>query len=646
MKRFLFTLSALVLILLSTDCAASRDKNFHIFLCFGQSNMEGNARIEARDLEGVSPDFLMMAAVDDPGMGRVKGKWYPAVPPLCRPGTGLTPVDYFGRTMVEYLPEGHKVGVINVAIGGCKIQCFMPDSVKAYLAGSPDWLQNFAANYENDPYNYLVNLARKAQKDGVISGILLHQGESNTGDEAWLGMVKQVYEKLLADLKLKAEDVPLLAGEVVNSDRGGVCAAHNPIINRLPEVIPTAHVISSSGCKENFDRLHFTADGYRELGKRYARKMLALMGVDVPDDRRWYLFNQVESPIIHPVPDFPGMPEEMKQKAPSATFNVSAPHAKEVLFSSQFTDGNLPMVRNSKGVWSITVQPDRADIYPYNFIIDGTSVNDPLNMNLFPNENFKASLVEFPSADAFYTVRDVPHGRMQYCTFHSDVLGMWRPLVVYTPAGYDTSGKDYPVFYLISGTTDTEETWFKVGKLNTILDNLIAEGKAEPMIVVMPYGYMMKGTPAPSTMGAVSMYREASDEMVKSVMPFVEANFRTINDRDHRAVAGFSRGGGQSLFTALSNLDKFAYLCSYSAYLTPEMMTKCFPELDAAALDSQLKLFWYGVGTSDFLYEEVLKNQAYLDGLGVHYEKMFTDGGHTWMNARTYLATTLQKLFK
>ena len=643
MKKFLIS----AVFALFALASSAQDKNFHIFLCIGQSNMEGNARIEQQDLEGVDPRFRMMAAVNDKGRKRVQGKWYTAVPPLCRPNTGLTPVDYFGRTMVKYLPEDQKVGIIHVAVAGCKIQCFMPDSLQSYVASEADWLKAIIKEYDNDPYNHLIKLAKKAQKDGVISGILLHQGESNTGDEAWLGMVKSVYENILKDLNLKAEDVPLLAGEVVNSDRGGTCASHNEIINRLPEVIPTAHVISSSGCTENFDRLHFNAAGYRELGRRYALEMLNIMNVPVPTGREWYTDNSVESPIIHPkMPAFPWM-NPNKYTTPFATFSVSAPDAKEVLFSSQFTEGNLPMVKNSRGIWSISVQPPVEDIYPYNFIIDGVPVSDPLNTDLFPNENFKASLVEFPDPTKPYTMKkDVPHGRMQYCSVWSDVLNMWRPLVVYTPAGYDSSTDKYPVFYLVSGTTDTEETWFKVGKTNIILDNLIAEGKAEKMIVVMPYGYMMKGTPMPTSLAAAEMYTEFATELTHTVMPYVEKEFRTVNDRDHRAIAGFSRGGGQSLFTALSNLDKFAYLCSYSAYLTPEMMDKYFPDLTAEKLKSELKLYWYGVGTSDFLYQEVLKNQAYLDAKGISYEKMFTEGGHTWMNARTYLATTLQKLFK
>jgi alpha-L-fucosidase 2 len=191
--------------------------------------------------------------------------------------TGLTPADYFGRTLCDSLPENQRIGVINVAVGGCKIELFDADSCANYIATSPDWLKNMAREYDNDPYGRLVEMAKKAQQQGVIRGILLHQGESNAGQQDWPLKVKKVYERLLSDLNLKAEDVPLIAGEVVNEDVKGSCAAMNPIIQTLPEVIPTAHVVSSAGLPCAFDHLHFTAAGYRELGKRYAEAMLPLL---------------------------------------------------------------------------------------------------------------------------------------------------------------------------------------------------------------------------------------------------------------------------------------------------------------------------------------------------------------------------------
>lgn len=625
MKRLILALSAFL-------CAAqvfAQDPDFHIYLCFGQSNMEGNARIEDQDRENVSDRFKMMAVVDNPEMGRVKGQWYTAVPPLCRPGTGLTPADYFGRTLVETLPENVKVGVVHVAIGGCHIETFLPDSISNYVEKrAPGWMKGMLAAYDNDPYARLIEMAKIAQKDGVIKGILVHQGESNTGDPRWPGQLKKVYDNIIRDLDLQGEVVPLLVGEVVNSDRGGVCASHNAVIARVPEVIPQAHVISSSGCDTAFDLLHFNAAGYRELGKRYANKMLQLLGYDVPQ-QGWR--DVVFKPHVF-------------HRDGRITFNHDAPAAKKVELSGQFLERNIPMVRNSRGIWSATVRPAKADIYPYNFVVDGVAAQAQNNMAVFPNENFKASLLEIPDPDALYTVNDVPHGKVQYCTYKSDVMGEYRPVLVYTPADYEKGNKKYPVFYLVSGTTDTEETWFKVGKVNVILDNLIAQGKAVPMIVVMPYGNVFGSTPSPTTLAAAKMYEKFEQELTECVMPFVEKNFRTKNNRENRAIGGFSRGGGQSLFTVYSNFDKFSWLASYSAYLTPEVMDIYFPDLqnDIKSLD----LMWFGVGTSDFLYRNVLDHQKYFDEKGIAYEKMFTEGGHTWMNARTYLAETLQKFFK
>lgn len=262
----------------------SRDTNFWIFICFGQSNMEGYPGIQEQDKGPVSDRFQVLAAVDFPKLGREKGHWYPAVPPLCRPSTGLSPVDYFGRTVVSNVPPNVKVGVVSVAVGGCKIELFEKDSYQTYAATAPSWMTNVIRAYGGNPYQYLVDLAKLAQKDGVIKGILLHQGESNTGDKHWPEKVKSVYDNLIKDLDLNPELVPLLAGEVVNADQKGACASMNKIIDELPKTIPTAHVVSSAGCEAiPPDHLHFSAAGYRELGKRYATTMLGLLGYK-PDD--------------------------------------------------------------------------------------------------------------------------------------------------------------------------------------------------------------------------------------------------------------------------------------------------------------------------------------------------------------------------
>ena len=250
------------------------DPNFHVYLCLGQSNMEGNARVEPQDRDGLSPRFKMMAAVDFPNTGREMGKWYVAVPPLCREHTGLTPADYFGRTMVENSPENVSIGVINVSIGGCSIDLFDEDKAPAYIARSANWLQNFCKSYDDNPFRRLVDMAKKAQEAGVIKGILLHQGCTDNGQRDWPERVKLVYERLLAELNLTAEECPLIVGELVSQQDNGTCSLHNSVIATLPLVIPTAYVVPSLGCQGNFDKLHFTADGYRELGRRYAQVML------------------------------------------------------------------------------------------------------------------------------------------------------------------------------------------------------------------------------------------------------------------------------------------------------------------------------------------------------------------------------------
>ena len=266
------------LLLLSLN-AFSQDTNFWIFLCFGQSNMEGFPGVEPQDKTNVDNRFQVLAAVDFPRMDRKKGNWYPAVPPLCRPATGLCPADYFGRTMVANLPKNIRVGVVNVAVAGCKIELFEKDNYLTYASNAPSWMKNIIRQYDGNPYQYLVNTAKLARKDGVIKGILLHQGESNTNDKGWPNKVKGVYDNLLNDLNLKAEKVPLLAGEVVNADQNGACKSMNAIIDELPKIIPDSYVISSAGCTARPpDHLHFTAAGYRELGMRYAEKMLSLEG--------------------------------------------------------------------------------------------------------------------------------------------------------------------------------------------------------------------------------------------------------------------------------------------------------------------------------------------------------------------------------
>ncbi len=268
------------------------DPKFQIYLCFGQSNMEAGARPEAQDLGEVDPRFQMLAAVDMPRLNRTQGHWYVATPPLNRQENSLGPVDWFGRNLVANLPPEHRVGVINVSVAGAKIELWDRDTCTNYLGSAPSWMKNICRQYDGNPYQRLVAMAKLAQQDGVIKGILLHQGESNPNDAQWCNKVKGIYDRLMSDLKLDPTRVPLLAGELVGADEKGKCAAFNTVVlANLPKTVPNAHIISSQGCKGTGDGLHFATAGLRELGKRYAQQMLNLQGLP---------FREVERPGLLP----------------------------------------------------------------------------------------------------------------------------------------------------------------------------------------------------------------------------------------------------------------------------------------------------------------------------------------------------------
>jgi hypothetical protein len=263
---------------LVTSSLSAGDPNFYIYLCFGQSNMQGQGAIQGKDNK-VDGRFKTFQAMDCSNLGRTKETWYTAVPPTCQCYSLLSPADYFGRTMVANLPDSITIGIINVSVAGCDIRLFDKDIYQDYDSTYTDsWFTNLVAGYDWNPYQYLINLAKLAQNDGVIKGILLHQGETNTGDVHWPTYVKKIYNDMLTDLSLDADSVPLLAGEVL-SVPGNCCASMNPVINRLPDTIPTSCVISSSGCTGQ-DAAHFDSEGYRKFGRRYAVQMLSLMGYE------------------------------------------------------------------------------------------------------------------------------------------------------------------------------------------------------------------------------------------------------------------------------------------------------------------------------------------------------------------------------
>ena len=277
MKKFFLT--AMLLLCAVMGAQAEVDPNFYIYICFGQSNMEGNAQWEAQDVGNVDPRFQMLATCNFDNPKRKLGNWYTAECPIVSPVGKLGPSDYFGRTMVKELPD-KKIGVIAVAMGGSPIEMFDKDLYEQkYKDNYNEWWAQIARNYYGEnPYGRIIEMAKKAQEVGVIKGILLHQGESNNGDEKWPGMVKKIYKDMLRDLGLRASDVPIFVGETEYEEMGGGCSWHNHVVAKIPEVIPTGHVVSAKDIPGNgTDPWHFSAEGYRIFGKRYAEKVLDVM---------------------------------------------------------------------------------------------------------------------------------------------------------------------------------------------------------------------------------------------------------------------------------------------------------------------------------------------------------------------------------
>ena len=334
----------------------------------------------------------------------------------------------------------------------------------------------------------------------------------------------------------------------------------------------------------------------------------------------------------------------------TVTFRYKNDSAKNVQVDVQFC-GRKDMKRGADGTWTVTLGPAAPDLYPYHYIVDGLNVMDPENPQYFPNEGFKNSLLEIPSKAGSlpHDIRNVPHGRLEYVHYYSKSLGATNQAVVYLPPRYmENAQKRYPVFYLISGTTDTEEVYYKVGRVNYILDNLIADKMANEMIVVLPYGNPTKLLNAGSDAATQPQTKFGGDpfsrDLIEDLMPYIDRTYRTRADRNHRAIGGFSRGGNQALYNGLTNLDKFSYLCSYSSFTSTDI-----PQVydQSAETNKKIHLFWLGVGTDDFLYGNARDYMEFLDKKGIRSVKELTNDkfGHTWMNAKYFLAKTLPLLF-
>ena len=261
---------------LAVSAFAAPDPNFHIYLAFGQSNMEGQGTIESQD-KTVDPRFQMLSTIDNFN-GRKLGTWNDAIPPLANKHGGLGPTDYFGRTLVKELDPQIKVGVVVVAIAGCSIVAFDSPLDDGYMSTQAGWFKDIVKDYGGDPYKRLVEMAKKAKEDGVIKGIIFHQGETDEGDGDWPNKVKKVYDRLVKDIGLDA-NIPFFAGEVPYQ---GSSKGTNNNIRKLPQQSKNFYLVSAEGLNDlDMMRIHFSSQGYRDFGKRYAEKVMEVLGDDL-----------------------------------------------------------------------------------------------------------------------------------------------------------------------------------------------------------------------------------------------------------------------------------------------------------------------------------------------------------------------------
>ena len=624
---------------------AAVDPNFYIFLCFGQSNMEGAARPEAEDLKSPGPRFLLMPAVDDAQRGRTMGKWCEAAAPLCRPNTGLTPADWFGRTLIETLPDNIRVGVIHVAIGGIRIEGFMPDQIAEYVKTAPGWMKGMLEAYGNNPYERLVTLAKRAQQDGVIKGVLMHQGESNTGDPEWAQKVQSVYDHLLGDLQLKPEEVPLLAGEVVQANGEGQCVAMNKQIDELPKTLHTAHVVSSTGCSNGPDKLHFDAAGYRELGRRYGEKMLELMGY------------QVRSPFTVPADavtaetTVPGNEFPKVDKEHRAYFRVVAPDAHRV--QVDICGKKYDMRRDQQGVWCAVTDPLVVGFHYYFINIGGMNVIDPATETFF-GCNRQAGGIEIPEGsegDYYRPQQGIAHGQVRSIYYYAKATEEWRHALVYTPAEYEKSKKRYPVLYLQHGMGEDETGWSKQGRMQHIMDNLIASGEAVPMIVVMESGDIKAPFKGGDNRQGFSQYGASFYKvMTNDLITTIDSKFRTLRDRDHRAMAGLSWGGHQTFDVVLSHMDLFAWMGAFSGAIFGLDVKTAYNGIFTRPDEFNRKIHYLFLMSGTEGMDKMFGTKKLVDELnnqGIHahyYESTGTD--HEWLTWRRGLRQFVPHLFK
>jgi len=336
------------------------------------------------------------------------------------------------------------------------------------------------------------------------------------------------------------------------------------------------------------------------------------------------------------------------------TFRLRASDATSVVLSGEFMRGTQPLEKGADGVWSITIGPLAPEIYAYNFTIDGVKTIDPGNYEVKTGSTASTieSILEVPGdKPAFYDAQSVPHGEIRTDWYDSKSLGSIRRVTIYTPPGYDSSGKTkYPVLYLFHGANADETAWTRLGHVNLILDNLLAAGKLKPFIAVMPFGY--PSPPSVPTVGASRGFSSAVDgfskDLLGDVVPYVQAHYRVFSDRDHRAIAGLSMGGIESLQIGLNHLDQFSYIGGFSAAVTPASFPQTFPGVtsDPASVDRQLRLLWIGCGTDDGLFAASASFSKFLDDAHVKHTFYKIPGAHTWIVWRQFLEEFAPQLFR
>lgn len=363
-------------------------------------------------------------------------------------------------------------------------------------------------------------------------------------------------------------------------------------------------------------------------------------------------------------------------KNQTVTFKLLAPNAKEVVVEADFFEkvkrqtpfgmmeapGQIPMVKGQDGVWTYTTSMPSPELHTYCFYVDGMRMLDPSNVYMIRDiATYTNYFLVDGELSQNYFVREVPHGTVSKVWYPSPTLGMERRrMTVYTPAGYEDSNKQYPVLYLLHGAGGDENAWSELGRAIQILDNLIAQGKAEPMIVVMPNGNgAQEAVPGeyPNNMYKPSFANPKTmegsfEKAFPDIMKYVESHYRTINDKNHRAIAGLSMGGFHSLYISANNPDLFGYVGLFSAAINRQAKgenTYIYENLEAKLakqFSNAPKLYFIGIGNTDFLFQDNVKYRELLDANGYKYEYMETDGGHEWRNWRKYLNHLVPELFK